>query len=149
MARLPKTRNRVWNRQPRARDRVWQSMRMLRTFTTADLVATAEANRDNVIKYVRGLTAAGYRLQHGKFVFEAKPEGANKGRALERCMHRKPFIGRHPVMIGDDTTDEDAFVVTNQLGGLTVKVGPGDSAAQYRLRDVEAVHGYLKELAGA
>lgn len=96
-----------------------------------------------------GLSAAGYRVQHGKFVFEAKPETANKGKAISRMMEVAPFAGRRPVMIGDDTTDEDAFEVTNQLGGLTVKVGAGDTVAQCRLASVEAVHEYLKELAAA
>ena len=95
------------------------------------------------------LPQAGYTLQNGKFVFEAKPGGANKGKALARLMQREPFAGRRAVMIGDDTTDEDAFAAANRLGGLTVKVGPGDTAAQHRLKDVLAVHAYLKELAGA
>lgn len=51
---------RLWNRQPVARDRIWQSMRVMRRFTQPDLQATAEAGRDNVRKYVRGLVAAGY-----------------------------------------------------------------------------------------
>jgi len=96
-----------------------------------------------------GLPAEGYSLQNGKFVFEAKPEGANKGRALARLMQRAPFAGRRAVMIGDDTTDEDAFSAANELGGLTVKVGPGETGASHRLADVPAVHAYLKELAGA
>ena len=95
-----------------------------------------------------GLSEAGYRIQHGKFVFEAKPEDANKGRALARMMQDAPFSGRRPVMIGDDTTDEDAFEAANSLGGLTVKVGAGDTVARHRLKDVGAVHAYLKELAG-
>jgi len=96
-----------------------------------------------------GLSDAGYRVQHGKFVFEAKPETANKGKAIARMMGTAPFAGRRAVMIGDDTTDEDAFEAANQLGGLTVKVGAGDTFAQYRLASVETVHEYLKELAGA
>ena len=96
-----------------------------------------------------GLPAEGYSLQNGKFVFEAKPEGANKGRALAHLMQRTPFAGRRAVMIGDDTTDEDAFSAANELGGLTVKVGPGETGARHRLPDVPAVHAYLKELAGA
>lgn len=95
------------------------------------------------------LPAEGYSLQNGKFVFEAKPQGANKGRALARMMQREPFAGRRAVMIGDDTTDEDAFTAANELGGLTVKVGPGETGARHRLPDVPAVHAYLKELAGA
>ena len=95
------------------------------------------------------LAAAGYSLQNGKFVYEAKPEAANKGKALARLMQRAPFAGRRPVMIGDDTTDEDAFIIVNQLGGLTVKVGAGETNARHRLTDVGAVHEYLKELAAA
>jgi trehalose 6-phosphate phosphatase len=83
-----------------------------------------------------------------KFVFEAKPQNANKGRALARMMLEPPFAGRRPVMIGDDTTDEDAFREANRLGGLTVKVGAGDTVARHRLESVTAVHDYLKELAG-
>lgn len=52
--------HRIWNRQPVARDRIWQSMRVLRRFTQPELEATAEAGRDNVRKYVRGLVYAGY-----------------------------------------------------------------------------------------
>ena len=94
-----------------------------------------------------GLSGAGYRIQHGKFVFEAKPQDANKGHALARMMHEAPFAGRRPVMIGDDTTDEDAFRAANRLDGLTVKVGAGDTVARHRLENVDAVHAYLKELA--
>jgi trehalose 6-phosphate phosphatase len=95
-----------------------------------------------------GLSSEGYRIQHGKFVYEAKPADANKGSALARMMQEAPFSGRRPVMIGDDTTDEDAFRAANDLGGLTIKVGAGDTVARYRLNNVEAVHQYLKELAG-
>lgn len=96
-----------------------------------------------------GLTESGYCLQHGKFVFEAKPEGANKGKALLGLMQKAPFAGRRAVMIGDDTTDEDAFIEAARLGGVTVKVGPGDTVAQHRLNGVFDVHAYLKELATA
>lgn len=47
------------NRDPCARDRVWQSMRILRSFTMPELVATADAGYDNVRKYLRGLVSAG------------------------------------------------------------------------------------------
>ena len=42
------------------RARLWQSMRTLRQFTHADLMATAEAERSSTQKYVRGLCHAGY-----------------------------------------------------------------------------------------
>ncbi len=88
---------------------------------------------------------ADYKLQHGKCVYEAKPIGANKGICLKAAMFDAPFAGRRPIMIGDDTTDEDAFLAARELGGLAIKVGPGDTAANYRLPDVDAVHLLLKE----
>ncbi|MEO0467491.1 MAG: trehalose-phosphatase [Pseudomonadota bacterium] len=74
-----------------------------------------------------------YRLQHGKMVFEAKPVGAHKGRALARMMQHPPFEGRRPVMVGDDTTDEDAMIAALELGGAAIKVGPGESVAPIRV----------------
>ena len=85
-----------------------------------------------------------YSLQRGKMVFEAKPSHAHKGRALARMMQHPPFLGRVPVMVGDDTTDEDAMRVAMELGGWAVKVGPGDSAAEYGLSGPEEVWTWLQ-----
>lgn len=86
-----------------------------------------------------------YKVQAGKMVLEAKPTGANKGKALERMMSHAPFKGRVPVMVGDDATDEDAFSVAKQLGGYAIKVGDGESQADYRLEDPQDVARWLKE----
>lgn len=87
----------------------------------------------------------GYKLQSGKMVFEAKPEGANKGKALTRMMQAEAFAGRVPVMVGDDTTDEDAFTAAADLGGYAIKVGDGESAAAYRLDDPQAVADWISK----
>ena len=87
---------------------------------------------------------ANYSLQHGKMVFEAKPSHAHKGRALARMMQQDPFLGRVPVMVGDDTTDEDAMRVAMELGGWAVKVGSGDSVAEYGLSGPEEVWTWLQ-----
>ena len=87
----------------------------------------------------------GYSVQHGKMVLEAKPKSANKGVALQKAMMEAPFAGRRPVMIGDDTTDEDAFSAALALGGLAIKVGEGDSVAPYRLASPGDVHQFLRE----
>ncbi|MEM6667548.1 MAG: trehalose-phosphatase [Pseudomonadota bacterium] len=89
-------------------------------------------------------TLEGYRLQHGKMVFEVKPDGAHKGRALARMMQGAPFAGRVPLMVGDDTTDEDAMAVAIELGGLAVKVGAADTLATHRLSDPATVWAWLE-----
>ena len=90
-----------------------------------------------------------YSIQHGKMVYEAKPSAANKGACLTEAMSGAPFKGRRPVMIGDDTTDEDAFSAAQSLGGLAVKVGEGPTVAHYRLTSVADVHALLREFASA
>ena len=91
----------------------------------------------------------GYRMEHGKCVVEAKPEGASKGEAVRRLMEMAPFRGRRPVMIGDDTTDEAGFEAAQELGGLGVKVGGGESCARERLVSPEDVLAALRALVHA
>ncbi len=88
-----------------------------------------------------------FELQPGKMVLELKPAGQSKGTAIAEFMRELPFRGRVPVCIGDDLTDEAAFAVTNELGGHSIKVGPGESLATWRLPDPEAVRDWLRRLA--
>ena len=82
----------------------------------------------------------------GNKVVEIKPEGEDKGSAIVRLMRKAPFRGRTPVFIGDDATDEDGFRTVNALGGVSVKVNSGETAAAARLPDVDAVLNWLEEL---
>jgi trehalose 6-phosphate phosphatase len=86
-----------------------------------------------------------YEVQPGKMVFEIRPRAWDKGRAIVEFMTESPFAGRCPVFIGDDATDEHGFLVVNRLGGHSIKVGPGDTKAQWRLPDVAAVVHWLTE----
>lgn len=76
----------------------------------------------------------------GKMVLELRPHGYSKGRVVARLAAEHSQAT--PLFIGDDTTDEEAFAALPQ--GLTVKVGEGETRAQARLPDVEAVVNYLK-----
>lgn len=89
------------------------------------------------------------RLQPGKCVLEVKPAGRDKGTAIAEFMTEPPFAGRRPVFVGDDTTDEYGFRVVNEMGGDSVKVGDGDSAARWRLDNVQAVHAWLADILAA
>jgi trehalose 6-phosphate phosphatase len=95
--------------------------------------------------------AAGEGLvwQAGKMVVEVKPAAAHKGTALRARAAQPPFADRRPVMLGDDTTDEDAIAVAQGLGGIGVKVGPGASAATLRAPDPAAVRAWLAREANA
>jgi trehalose 6-phosphate phosphatase len=86
-------------------------------------------------------------VQAGKMVVEVKPASAHKGLALRRLAGLPPFNGRRPLMLGDDATDEDAMQAAVQLGGVAVKVGPGETAASVRAPDPAAVRAWLARAA--
>jgi trehalose 6-phosphate phosphatase len=85
-----------------------------------------------------------YGLQRGKQVLELKPSGRDKGTAIEEFMREPPFAGRLPLFIGDDLTDEFGFACVNRRGGHSVKVGPGESVAAWRIADASAVRRWLR-----
>jgi len=84
-----------------------------------------------------------FELQTGKSVVEIRPSGRDKGVAIAEFLDEAPFRGRVPVFIGDDLTDEFGFVFINRVGGHSVKVGEGRSAARWRLPDAGAVRAWL------
>ncbi|MGI9498424.1 MAG: trehalose-phosphatase [Geminicoccaceae bacterium] len=88
-------------------------------------------------------------LLEGKMVFELKPPGFDKGRAIADFMQQPPFRGRQPIFAGDDVTDEAGFAVINALKGVTVKVGADDrpTEASFGLSGVEATLEWLDALA--
>jgi trehalose 6-phosphate phosphatase len=92
-----------------------------------------------------GAAGAGLEVQRGKRVAEVKPSGIDKGTAVAEYLTESPFRGRRPVFIGDDLNDEHGFAEVNKLGGVSIKVGKGDSCARFRLRDVAAVRRWLGE----
>ena len=90
----------------------------------------------------------GLYLQEGKMMFELRVPGGDKGTAVRRLMSRAPMYGTVPVFVGDDRTDEPAFVAAAELGGAGVLVGePRATAARYRVPDPAAVRAWLTEAA--
>ena len=84
-------------------------------------------------------------IQASKMAVELKPAGFSKGSVISAFMEREPFAGRKPIYFGDDVTDEAAFREVNARGGLSVKVGEGDTAAQYRVASPNELFAWMKE----
>ncbi len=86
------------------------------------------------------------RLIVGKMVVEFRPSGTNKGTAIAAFLSESPFLGRRPVFLGDDATDEDGFEEIARRGGVGIRVGePAKTRASYALPSVAAVLAWLAE----
>jgi trehalose 6-phosphate phosphatase len=88
----------------------------------------------------------GLRLRPGKMVIEALAHDGNKGTAIESFLTEPPFIGRVPVFAGDDVTDEDGFALVNSRQGISIKVGVGETQAQYRARNTQELLSWLRDV---
>ncbi len=92
----------------------------------------------------------GFEMLEGKMVFEIRPTGIHKGTAIREFMSIAPFCGRVPVFAGDDQTDEDAFQVVAEAGGITLHVGENDdTTAEWRIESPAALRLWLAEAAEA
>jgi trehalose 6-phosphate phosphatase len=88
-----------------------------------------------------------YVLQTGKCVYEIRPRAWTKGTAVRAFLSESPFAERVPIYIGDDVTDEHAFDVVNELGGMSVRVGDAAATlARFRLPRIADVHEWLHSL---
>ena len=82
-------------------------------------------------------------IQRGKYVVEMRPAGKDKGMGILEFMKEEPFRGRTAVFVGDDASDEFGFATVNRIGGHSIKVGAGRTAARWRLPTVRAVREWL------
>jgi trehalose 6-phosphate phosphatase len=82
-----------------------------------------ELVRAEVAKICAQFPADSIEILSGKLVVEVKPAGFNKATGVRMLMSYPPFAGRHPIFIGDDTTDECVFAIMPELDGLAISVG--------------------------
>ena len=96
-----------------------------------------------VFTKIAGEYAKFFRITSGKKVFEIRPLKAwNKGDAVRWILEHRG-AGKTPVYIGDDVTDEDAFIMLKGKGH-SIAVG-GSAFADYYVEKQEAVARVLKE----
>ena len=86
----------------------------------------------------------GIQALSGHDIVEVRQVGVSKADAVAILAESPLFAGRVPVFVGDDATDEDGFRSVMAARGFAVKVGPGETAANYRLEGLEAVHAWLR-----
>jgi trehalose 6-phosphate phosphatase len=94
-----------------------------------------EAVLDTLVKQTPGFV-----LHHAKMALEVHPDDVSKRGAVGPLIDR--WARRVPVAFGDDATDEGMFEAVNAAGGHSIKVGEGETAADWRLdapADVRAV----------
>jgi alpha,alpha-trehalase len=92
------------------------------------------------------------RLTGGKRVFELRPDiDWHKGTALRWLLKALKLDGPDvvPMFLGDDETDEDAFIEVEK-DGVGIRVGHDDAPtrARYMLRDTDEARRFLERMNG-
>lgn len=76
------------------------------------------------------------------------PSECTIAKAISLFMQQTPFAHRVPVLIGNHSTDESAFEVVDELGGIAIKVGDaGCTVAGHRLPGIDEVIHWLESVA--
>jgi trehalose 6-phosphate phosphatase len=91
--------------------------------------------------------SAPIEILRGKSVLEIKQVGFNKGTAVRELMRHPPFVGRRPIFIGDDVTDESVFEIIAEFDGLAFAVGRMVAGVNGHFEKPEAVRGWLTRIA--
>lgn len=102
---------------------------------------------DEVIK--PHLESGVIRITRGKKVFEIRPNVEwDKGKAVLWMVDALKVPKGPPIYIGDDRTDEDAFLALKEKNGITILVTEEvkESNARYFVRSVNEVKEFLEKL---
>jgi trehalose 6-phosphate phosphatase len=82
----------------------------------------------------------------GKQVIDIKPKHFSKGSAVRDLMRRKPFAGRKPLFVGDDTTDESVFAILPELKGCGYSVGRQIVGTRGTFASPQDVRSWLRQI---
>jgi len=103
-----------------------------------DRMAEADRFLRSVVEHNKG-----FMLHHAKMALEVHPDDVSKRNAVAPLMDR--WSKRRPIAFGDDATDEGVFDAVNRRGGLSIKVGPRETCANFRLDGPEDVRDTLRK----
>jgi trehalose 6-phosphate phosphatase len=103
--------------------------------------------------HLRDLTTGhdNIHVASGKGIVEVRLTGEDKGRAVTRLIGLPGWEGAQPVMVGDDTTDNDGMSAARDHGGFGIQVGEGPDGtglanATLKLDSVRQTHAMLNLL---
>jgi len=86
-------------------------------------------------------------LTDALYAYELKPSGVNKGEAVRRFLERPPFVGRRPMFVGDDASDEFGFRSVADRRGFAFAVGAARPEVDHVFADPATVRLWLERLA--
>jgi len=112
------------------------------------LAPGAEASvREAVIRLLQAEPRTAVEVMNARRAIELKAPGYDKGRAVAAFLSVPPFLGRTPVYVGDDTTDEAGFAAVSSRGGFAYSVGRRRTGARGVFARPSDVRDWLAEFA--
>jgi trehalose 6-phosphate phosphatase len=93
------------------------------------------------------ITDVPIEVLRGKFVCEIKSAGVTKASGVRSLMKHPPFVGRQPIFLGDDVTDETVFPIIPEFSGYCFSVGRKIEGTDGCFDNPAAVRKWLKKIA--
>lgn len=87
-----------------------------------------------------------FRLLRGHNIIELVPKAASLGHALLAFLDEPAFVGRRPLVFGDDATDADAFCAAIERNGVSIAVGDHAPASEHWVASPRECRRLLSEL---
>ena len=99
------------------------------------------------MRVVQAEAESAVEVMNARRAIELKAPGYDKGRAVACLLAAPPFLGRTPIYIGDDTTDEAGFAAVAGRGGYAYSVGRARPGACAIFATPDDVRAWLRKFA--
>lgn len=111
-------------------------------YRAADNLVLAQSYKANLITLLQPTAqVSNLKIEQGSMIIEVRPSGIDKGQTAIEYSKGSDFI----FAIGDDMTDEAMFKALPD-DAWTIKVRPGETAANYYIQDIPDVYKLLQKL---